>query len=792
MFTKTRKWFFVFVIAFVALFLAACGGDKPIEEEPVKPEDLTIEVMTFVGENGIIVGGDKMELRVSSTTEKADVRVNWHSDTTEVATVDAEGNVTGIAHGRAVITATSKLDLNVKAQVVVLVYENDAELNTGKMKMLLDALAEAKAAMPEYITKTIKLPVVNNHLVKITYTNNLGIVHQNDFYSYEHNEDHYDTIYAELEYLGEKVKFNHQVRVVENVEDNSFTAIDLATKAVDEYIKSISTNGVTLIDLAADEKLDLPLSLSDLDEDYTGTPVSISWTSTNSLVIKNDGTFIRPNDTTNLTLEAYFVAGPISAVNRHAVVADGYEEAEIIAEILSVVPREVTAQNLPLTSYNGKFGATVKWATEKAESLSADGKVNPFLTEKETVKLTATIKYFGTLSEDFAFETEVEVPITLNPAANEAQGIVHALSNAFETALVSHLPYGVKDRVGGNKLSLPATVGEVLPDNANATAAIKWTVSEEGIFDEEWNLLKQYLRYHAVPLTYSVTIGADTITGIFVVNTGIAELENTIYAGGNMYSRSANQPQPFDELHQFKGADGQNGTIGTSTDVKGWTGTTFYTDQVHAVSGVVTRYQYFVSNLYSVVFKPGVTYGVDANGVINKGATSPNGTSVGNRQTTFVNLTDSTIKIPVAITDVGARLSTNPEAVLTNWPVANTAVAADGTAWSDAGLVYKLYRTGFITNSEGLVIEGATVNFKNAAGTEVLTNRSLQEIWYEEWLADKDNVTLKNYIELEPGAIAYNKGDVGPVALGPIFAKPGITVKAEHYTVWTAPVVPEA
>ncbi len=91
--------------------------DLTPEEAAVVPADLAIDATSTVFK------GKTATLTATSTTEGASIDgfVNWTSDNTSVATVDANGVVTGVAYGTANITATSSLNAAATATCAVTV-----------------------------------------------------------------------------------------------------------------------------------------------------------------------------------------------------------------------------------------------------------------------------------------------------------------------------------------------------------------------------------------------------------------------------------------------------------------------------------------------------------------------------------------------------------------------------------------------------------------------------------------------------------------------------------------------
>jgi len=97
-------------IAITLAIAAAISCNK--ESEPSYTPKATSEIPDLQGievtpKTNYLVIGDKLQLSVNLSPETAiPVATTWVSDSTEVATVDSEGNVTGVATGIARITAT--------------------------------------------------------------------------------------------------------------------------------------------------------------------------------------------------------------------------------------------------------------------------------------------------------------------------------------------------------------------------------------------------------------------------------------------------------------------------------------------------------------------------------------------------------------------------------------------------------------------------------------------------------------------------------------------------------------
>ena len=87
------------LVVLVLSFFTAC--DRPELKEPVKIR-LNKELMSN------LYVGQTQSLEVSITPNDAQVTLVWASDNEDVAVVDDEGNVTGVAPGTAEVTVTAE------------------------------------------------------------------------------------------------------------------------------------------------------------------------------------------------------------------------------------------------------------------------------------------------------------------------------------------------------------------------------------------------------------------------------------------------------------------------------------------------------------------------------------------------------------------------------------------------------------------------------------------------------------------------------------------------------------
>lgn len=110
---KMKKIFSLMLLCATVLF-SSCSSDDDSNEEPkitINKTSVTLKI------------GDKEKLTATIVPEgTANKSVTWSSDKTDIATVNATtGEVTAIANGTAIITATSAADNSLKATCTVTV-----------------------------------------------------------------------------------------------------------------------------------------------------------------------------------------------------------------------------------------------------------------------------------------------------------------------------------------------------------------------------------------------------------------------------------------------------------------------------------------------------------------------------------------------------------------------------------------------------------------------------------------------------------------------------------------------
>lgn len=134
------KLFIITLLLFLGIGLVACGGEVEPEIKDIAPD--TIEIYEDSGKTKSIYNyGDTEKLEVDISPSNASFEVIWSTSDEKIATVDSEGNVTIVGGGEFTITATSKVDANVKAEWKKQAYDNrDDTKDISDTKEYLDYL----------------------------------------------------------------------------------------------------------------------------------------------------------------------------------------------------------------------------------------------------------------------------------------------------------------------------------------------------------------------------------------------------------------------------------------------------------------------------------------------------------------------------------------------------------------------------------------------------------------------------------------------------------------------------
>ena len=570
MFTQIKRIMVFAVLVFACFLLVACGEEKePITPTLNAPTEIEVLVEFSPLPNATSVNGDDIVLTVE-VAEGCDPEVVWESSNTAIATVDENGFVSAVSAGEVTITATSTKNPAAQSSVTLRVHpENIGEL-----------LKEAKAYVEEnlkYIdgnaAKT-KLPTYKPELLKFTYKNaDTMEVYANNYYRssdewFAAQVDAVDSLSCTITYVPQNISttFIVKVYVVKDVKVNDFSTVMAASDAIRA--------------LFANENLDLYEVAEKSLAIEKNAGVSVSWVSSNEKLLKVIQTagsktadktddeykikYTRPVDNTPVELTATILsAGTYGETVKFEITVKGFTKVEKVGYFRDTICANMPAatekirKDIVLPTVDSKFDMKISWASSNPELLSAEGvyhdDVNGDPNVGVEVTLTATLLYLtmdeendgsdGKFTDPNSFKETVEFKYMVYPCTSFARAANTAAAYTKEHIADGHgwFPWGKIDREGNQLTGLPATLGAAgITDTNLSGIALNWECSEAGLFDENWNLLKQYLRYHKVMLTASVTYEGETEVVEVPLNVGIAQKERTAHIGGS-FSRLAGQ-----------------------------------------------------------------------------------------------------------------------------------------------------------------------------------------------------------------------------------------------------------
>lgn len=701
------------------------------------PDAIKINTGSLIaGENGIfyISKGQEVQLEIEVEDDGMSTEVTWSSKSKKRAEVTADGVLKGLELGSTTITATSTSNPNATAS-----FELEVVEDSNPMKVLLNNKNYIENEIPRFITETYMFPAPYNKDVEAVYTDSLGGVLEGGWYVYAEGVDRQETIYCALTYKGQLTEFEFIISVVANAEDNEFLALDYAEQELDKIFKGyVGTGDKIGADIvvpeefsAVDAMYDVTLSY-DVVTDYQPLPIKFAAVGEEGSEVYT-AVYTKPNDDANVRVEIYCRTANVDKVIRYNVVAAGYTQEEKIQYLKENVLPQANADGLyklvcshvtlPTGDTTGKFGAlSIEWTSSDESVITSAGKfANPNLASEASVTLTAKITYKGTVNDSFKFEDTISYEYAVFPAENEAQSVALQVSNYIDAPefldQIKYFPYGDKER-GTNVLPLPRTVGEIAPDMdaKYLDLEIVWGSSEEGLISSDFELLKQYLRYHEAVLTYTITIDGASATNEVVINVGITKVKNTIYIGGNfVYYQTGGGNNSGDVLCSLSKFDSPVGVVGANGKIWGFSynngyfnGLTWYIDLTDD-EGVTTRYQYFAATGGYMTLDD--QYNIDLtdpkNPVItlNEELNANIGTNYGgNWASVYYNASDKDVKVPMSPYTGGSSPFVDEAGVAIPWtahPNAKSNIIDRENAFGMDG-----YRVGFVTDATGKVVFG--------------------------------------------------------------------------------------
>lgn len=740
-----------------------CNAKYPGEECPEcpAPKDWTEEECNakypsqeckqdFVAPTSIILFGDDVKvgekLDLAKDAEIAPATANktftWTSSDPSIATVDANGVVTGVRPGAVEITATSVLKNTVTTTTEVTVSEANSayDIATREVAYIAEQLSG-------YVTGDFDLPKPWNGFVEVTYDVDGEAITEFKMPEMGEATSMSYTINYTVVYEDTTLANTINLKLVKEVEgeDNDFEKVDLAIKAINKlfinYVAGIGEDKIS-------EDIQLP---------KTWDGVAYNWSTNKSYVLTNGGEYIRPDNDTTVT---YTVSPKAGAAAKSATItfnvkgytADEKFEYQLTEGVLANVAGKTFDTSFLLPTSDDEFGISFEYTVSSPLSIAAvEGGNGEYVkvVNAATADSTATIKVTARYEVDgFQFFNNYEFKVNVKAVNAEAEAIFASTDvvtlqgnakQAKDLQNVLWMPYGLTGE--DNTIVLPATINGV---------AVTWTADDnfEKVDAVTFKLVTQYFRYHEAKIVAEIANSKIE----FAINVGLAEKPLTYYHGGRTQSYQASSlPQERgDGLQTFSFWDKYVGIVSSESERTNqywseFSGYTFYVDETNLVvntnlskddKGVITvtpsfgnktiRHQMFVMQFsvnriyYAKAFGSNFYPLVDSRYV--------RATYGGNFAHFVVNETDKALDIPVSTLSMGGYFADDETAMYT-FSLTKLMNGKDEMLDSDKlsykvsreqSIAYDGYRPGFsLTGGTAVLAEGQSVTLGYTGGSAI-------------------------------------------------------------------------
>lgn len=619
--------------------------------------------------------GESVKFEVEVTPADAYKGIIWSTSDPTIATVDAEGNITGVRPGKVTITARSAVNFEVlfEDEEVEVVEKGklDFEIAEREKNDIVAKLSEG------YVSSDFDLPTTWNQNAKVTYSDPNG----KEITKFvmpdlgEATSQNY-AITGSVTYGDSVSEFNVTLKLVKPAEGkNDYEKVNFAVEVAEAFLYTYVSGAEKVT-----ENLYLPTSVYG---------VTLGWSTNKAYVLTNAGELTRPNNDTAVKYTITPKCGAASKSATFEVVAAGYEkDAKINYLLKEGVLKDINgkkfAGSVALPEKDDKFGIHLTYVSSNQAIIDNNGKITAPQDNKDAeVKITVTAVYKDNNAPEAAFVEVFEIKVIAAATSKDVEEIV-GFANTHEQ--LKHVPYGfgieettyVIDPVEGAQLKAQ---GYKFVGDEN------FKVNDDGSVE----LVTQYFRYHEAKLT--VKYGEASYT--WVINVGIGAMNDIIYIGGRSQSlqASANPAERGDMLQGFSKWDKYVGIVANNNErtvQQYWSefsGYTMYVDVPTGEKEVVftkdaegnitatpsdkdafVRQQIFFMEFATVHMDAKVMW-ADTNGdgkgdkevylpVVKEGAFATiRQTYGGNFGTLFVNESNKTIELPVSALSMGGAFT---------------------------------------------------------------------------------------------------------------------------------------
>lgn len=539
------------------------GYIKP-EECPEAPAGLIAPTeVTFYSEDVEVGKGVKFEVEL--TPADAVATLLWASSDPSIATVDAEGNITGVRPGKVTITATSALNSEVFYEEEVEVVEKgklDFEIAEREKNAIVAALSAG------YVSGDFDLPTTWNQSAVVTYMDPNGAEIEKFVMPDlgEATSQNY-AISGNVTYGDAVAEFNVTLKLVAAAEGkNDYEKVDFAVEVAEAFLYEYM-NGEKVT-----ENIYLPESVYG---------VTLGWSTNKAYVLTAAGELTRPNNDAVVTFTITPKCGAASKSHTLSVTAAGYTTEEKLTYVqktgvLKGIAGAKLYANVALPEEDDKFGIKLTYSSSDEGVITSEGLINTGLIEDTKVTLTVTAVYNDLNAAETAFVEVFDIEVTV--AAGDLD--VLALQDfAAAYPQLPHIPYGA-----GEETTIVLSKAEY---DRYVAAGFSFEVSEDfKVTEKGIELVTQYFRYHESKINVKHGKGAY----VWTINTGIGAEHDIVYLGGRSQSNQAskNPAERGDMLQGFSKWDKYVGVVSSNserTTQQYWSEFSGYTMYVDAPTG---------------------------------------------------------------------------------------------------------------------------------------------------------------------------------------------------------------